>query len=278
MNLDKHGLPVQSSGDANDQLQRVGMLVAAVEFDRETYYSLKTITSATYAFSKFALSESLQVSPGKYVRFIGGDPANVSADQLIGALGAHVALKNTYQIFLMFIRMLCRFGFAQNYKDGLSGKDKTKIPDFMLVRATPLFARMHVLLYPLAVVTDVLLLFAAWSATGPVWHDDTGFKPRNPNDVDDNNTILTLAVCRKIMPTPLSILATKIFGQNRAWNYGCTDYEKLAEVKELAPFKLVAETKYHPVWGALRWYHRKETGANPEIALMWKNICHEIFE
>ena len=270
MNLDSNGLPVQANGDANDQLQRCGMIAVAGLLKSDASDAL-----TQNCIDAVSSNELLQPKPGVYVRHIGGDPANVSADQLIAALAAHVALGNTKQVLWIFLRCVMRLGFAQNYKDGLSGQEKIKIPDFMALRALPLFCRIHPIFYPLTIIADLSLLLASCSAVGPVWRDDRGFTKRGPDDVDDNNTILTLAVCRYKMPTPLSWLATRIYGKLRPWNYGC------CETATIGPLESVIYTypnSYHPVYGALRWYHRKENGGNEAISTMWRGICKEYFE
>ncbi len=262
MNVDKYGLPVQADGDANDQLQRVGMILVGGIL-RPDLEMMPIEDTCFYALND---KEKLQPKPGVYVRYVGGDPANVSADQLISALAAHVATENPKQVWRMFYRMLLRLGFAQNYKDGLSGSTKTKLPDFLLLRALPLIPRgllPRALAYPLACACDVLLVLAACSAVGPVWKDNVLLpSKRGPDDVDDGNTILTLAICAARVPTPLSWLARKIYAKLRPWNYGCHD-----ETWE----------DHHPVYGALRWYHRAESGGNPEIAELWKPICERYF-
>jgi len=87
-------------------------------------------------------------------------------------------------------------GFAQNIVDGLDGEPgHIKIPDFMLLRALPLFVRISKLLYPVAVFVDLYLVVAALSACGPVWADGSLLPhKRTPDDVDHNCTIVTLAV------------------------------------------------------------------------------------
>lgn len=274
MNIDSSGLPVtvfKGVIDKNDQLQRCAMIVAAGAMDRDVVLNNIKLCGAVIG----ALKERLQVKPGVYTRFIGGDTDNVSADQLVSALAAHVALGNTKQVLWMFIRMIQRLGFAQNYRDGLSGKEKIKTPDFMLLRSLPLFARISRWLYPIATVLDLLLIFAAISAIGPVWRDDKGFSKRGPNDVDDNVTILTLSVCRFKYPTPLSWLASKVYGRLRPYNHGCAETANLDS--PVGPIDLHPDT-YHPVYGSLRWYHRAQSGGNPEIAEMWKPICERYFE
>lgn len=272
MHLDKYGLPVQADGDANDQLQRCGMIDAAFMIRGSTVPLGASIVWTCGA----AIVALLQSRPGVYVRFIGGPTDTVSADQLIAALAAHVASGSKSQVWLMFKAMMKRFGFAQNTKDGLNGSIQTKTPDFMFFRALPLFCRRP-LLYPIALFTDALLVLLALSAVGPVWKDSGGFKRRSPDDVDDNNTILTLAVCRIRCPTPLSYLAIKLYSWLRPWNKGCIyTGTKYIDLPVDAPVEY-RNNYYHPVYGALRWYHRAEAGGNPEIAEMWKPIIERYF-
>jgi hypothetical protein len=247
MHLDEQGLPMQADGDKNDQLQRIAMIAAAA--------SLTGRNDELSSRCAQALTGSHQVSPGVYVRYQGGSTNNVSGDQLVAALAAHVAAKRTGQVLLMAARCIMRLGFAQNYKDGLSGQERIKLPDFMLVRALPLFTRASLLLYPIAIITDFILLLQVAAACGPVWRDDAGFSRRSPDDVDDNCTVATLAACRARMPTPASMLAAFAFAKLRPANYGGTP----------------------AVIGALRWYHRAESGGNPEVAERWEPICKEMF-
>jgi hypothetical protein len=266
MHLDQYGLPCQADGDRNDQLQRCGMIITARGLSAEQGLSGFELTCG------LALLTKLQPQPGVYVRYIGGATDNVSADQLIAALCAHIANGTRRQAWLMFVTMCKRFGFAQNYKDGLNADTKTKLPDFMLLRGLPLFARMHPSLYVFTLLADALLVLAALSAVGPVFRDGSIVPHRRgPDDVDDNNTILTLAVCRARMPTPLSWLAVKLYSWLRPWNYGCRG------IRGIDYGQTVVENMYKPVYGALRWYHRAENGGNPEIAEMWKPIIDRYF-
>lgn len=293
MNLDSHGLPVQSNGDANDQLNRCGLIAVAGQIDKDLpreHYWLWFSCIAT-------LVGSHQVKPGVYVRYVGGNANNVSADQLLPVLCAWICLRDWSQAGLMFIRMVNRLGFAQNYTDGieaasnvnsvsrkietnvekepqsgLSG-ERWKLPDFMALRALPLFARTHWSLYPVALVADLFLVFAALASCGPVWRDDRGFTKRSPDDVDDGVLICTLATCRAIMPTPLSWLACKLYGRLRPWNYGCNGGVEYVNSSVGTTF-----VTYRPVFGSLRWYFRAESGGSPEIAELWKPICERYFE
>lgn len=262
MNIDKYGLPVQSDGDANDQLQRVSMIDAIENIDVTQVSKIPT----TWALDA-PVGVSLEILPGVYSRYIGGNTNNVSCDQLVAALAAHVVHGRQRKIGRMFLAMCKRFGFAQNYKDGLNDEAETKLPDFMLIRALPLFTRASVLLYPVCLITDALLVLSALSACGPVWRDGTGFARRAPGDVDDNNTVLTLAACRFKMPTPLSILSCFILAKLRPWNLGCVETTGV----------LTNNAAYKPVFGALRHYHRAESGGNPEVAEMWRKTCDKWF-
>ena len=119
MYLDEHGLPTQRDGDKNDQLQRVSM-VAIGEHMTKTHSDL-----GWDCLVALAREDRLQPSPGVYVRHVGSNPNNVSADQLISVLAYWIASGNTKQALFMLGRMMLRFGFAQNYKDGLDGTERT---------------------------------------------------------------------------------------------------------------------------------------------------------
>jgi hypothetical protein len=250
MNLDKYGLPVQADGDPNDQLQRVGMIGVG-----------EILTGKSIiAYRPGSALRALQSSPGVYRRWMNGKEDNVSADQLIAALAYWVVAKERMQVFRMFVAMMKRGGFAQNYKDGLDGSTKTKMPDFMLIRALPLFLRIHWCLCPLIFAFDALLVLSALSAIGPVWKDDEGFKARSLDDVDDNNTVITLSVCRAVYPSLLGIIGLRIYAKLRPVNFGNT----LLKVD-------------NRVQGALEWYHRPGSGGNPEIAELYKPIIERWF-
>lgn len=278
MNLDKWGLPAtklpDGTMDSNDTLQRVGMIATALDLADD----IEVGQWETLLLYSAALQTSLQPKPGIYVRYPGADPANCSADQILSALAYWVASGNIRQICAIFLRMVLRLGFAQNYKDGLDAtKTKWKLPDFMLIRALPLFCRSHWSLYVFALCFDLFLLLSVAAAIGPVWVDDKGLRKRSPDDVDDNLTVLTLVVCRARYPTPLSWLAAKLYAKLRPWNYGCIERDVPATSAQVREFGLEPGTnltfpaKHSPVYGALRWYHRAPAG-NPEIAELWRPI------
>ncbi len=232
MNLDQDGLPIQSDGDNRDQLQRVGMIVTAGEL-QGLNGAIDTVFLMSFAHLFAIGRDCLQISPGLFVRFIGGNPNNVSADQLISAIAAHVVSPlDRPQLLAIFGRMVKRLGFAQNTIDGLNDNAGQKLPDFLFFRAMPLFVRASWLTWILAWVFD-------WYLIVLVIGDWIYFKTE-PDPVDINNTLLTLAVCRLRKPTLISCLA--------AWAW-----------PRLRP----------EIMPALRRYHRAETGGNPEIADRW---------
>jgi hypothetical protein len=172
MNLDKDGLPVQLDGDANDQLNRLGMIIVASYVERD-------FSQNHYLLNCFhAITTFLQPSPGIYLRHRYGNQRNVSADQLLPILCVWTMGCHKIQKKRMLVSMLKRFGFAQNIVDGLNGdNEKRKIPDFMLFRAMPLFARSfrsakwrHLwdLYLPIMVISDLIyiLLFSKQSDAG----------------------------------------------------------------------------------------------------------------
>jgi hypothetical protein len=243
VNLDEHGLPIQSDGDKRDQLQRCGMIATAQVLTGGAADPLLTT----------AVFEKLQVSPGVYTRFIGGSTDNVSADQLIPIIAFCIAAGFTHEVKSLFKAMMKRGGFAQNYRDGLSDRQGIKVPDLMLFRAAPLFARAKKPFYPLAMLADIYLMLMALTAC----------LDRHPDHVDDNNLVMTLIVCNERMPTPISRKALQLYKKFRAWNYGCTD-ERACDNGSF-------------VYGALRHYHRAEAGGNPEVADLWRPLIQKSF-
>jgi hypothetical protein len=252
MNLDHDGLPVTLEADGSlnpaDQLQRLGMIAAGEELSGIKFDAMKR--DALEALI------GLHAGRGEFRRHGLGKLTDVSADQLISALAALVICDIKDLAEDMTGAMLDRNGFAQNIHDGLNGDHtKLKIPDFMFFRASPLICRINLWLYPLALIFDLFLVIMAISAVI--------YAKRSPDNVDQNNTILTIAVCSKKFETPWSWLARKIFGKFLPYNFGCGGLPE-------CPAR-------HPVIGSLLWYHRAPAG-NPEIAELWRPICKRYFE
>lgn len=264
MNLDQYGLPVQSNGDPLDQLHRCGMIVTLEEVVRApdqqpTNLSLNCAT---------AIVRQLQPKLGVFVRHTGGNPRNVSADQLISVLCAFVVDRYVFGSLAMLCRMILRLGFAQNVVDGLNGDNKTlKVPDFMLLRAAPLFARMHEAAFAVRAVfflvnSYLVATHSLWWLLGFFLTTDIylialaigAVMNKDPDHADDNNTMLTLVVCNARIPSVSAKIAKEIYVTHRPWNLGCQEHG--------------VKNWFHPVIGAMRWYHRAENGGNPEIVDM----------
>lgn len=192
MNLDKFNLPVQSNGDAADQLQRVGMI------------GVGDILGDDFIDIPFdnALKILLQPEPGVYARFVGAVTNDVTGDQLIPTMALWVLMDSFTAIRNM------NWVFAQNTRKQGEPDVKT-IPDFMLLRAAPLLVRSSYLLYPLCYAVDLLLVIASIIFVCI----NRGF-----DDVDDNNLVITLVACKAKMPTLLSYIAGKIYLKLRAYS------------------------------------------------------------
>lgn len=246
MHVDQYGLPVQADGDKQDQLNRVGLVLLA-------HHLLKKPILGTEFEGCWLNEHRLEPARGIYTRYVGSPDWNVSCDQLIPILCYRLASRDRVGLIDAFMAMLGRLGFSQNYRT-LDGK--LKIPDLMAFRTLPIFCRIHWCLYPLICLVDVLLLVFALGSNLPVWPDDS-FRPRSrsQDDVDDNNLIATLWTAREILPTPLSIGAIWIYTRIRPLNYGVTLLKKTGNVN-----------------GAMHWYHRSESGGNPEIATLWEPL------
>lgn len=229
MHLDSHGLPCQANGDCSDQLQRVGMIGVG---------NILNPASALPISCDIALYSLLQISPGVYSRFSGATAKDVTGDQLVPVFAYWTLTRRTDQLELMTDSLIMRLGFAQNVQKDNDPTVKT-VPDFILLRTLPFLVRLSPYMYPVAFFTDILLILAAISCV----------LQADAQDTDDNNIVITLATCKAVMPTPLSLLACKIYKYFR---------------KPPGPA------------GALRDYHAASTGGNPEIAELWVPIVEKL--
>lgn len=195
MHLDAYGLPIQSDGDAEDQLNRVGLLVSS-------FAILDQLNEETLSFAMTARA-SLQVD-GVYKRHVNGNHENVSADQLIPMACAWRLLGYRVQLNQMYRRMINRFGFAQNIVDGLNGDHVTKkIPDFMFLRAAPVFFRDTKWRYFWDIYLFVLVI------------GDWFYLKTDKDPADVNVTACTFLVALKVNPTFVSKLAWKLWRKLR---------------------------------------------------------------
>lgn len=220
MHLDDFGLPTQENGDSQDQLQRVGMIGVG-----QLLNPAMTILAPTRIW--IALTSMLQPAEGRYRRFTGGSLNTVTGDQLVPVAAYWTVSRYSRELLGMPLV------FAQN-TESIFTHEKT-LPDFIFFRMLPFLVRAHWALYPVAVIMDLCLILSVLIR----------INQGSASDTDDNNTIITVAVCKVVMPTPLSYLAAKLYKHGRN-----------------AP----------GLEGALRDYHAASTGGNPEVAELWVPI------
>jgi len=175
MFTDQYGLPVQADGDGNDQLQRVGMILA-------TQVMLGLPRNPQLMAG---IASSLQPEPGIFTRYTGSNPNTVSADQLIPVL---IYLKLIGKADSIIAKLYQRFGFAQNTHDLDLNNTKAKLPDLMILRALPILFRNS--------LSDLYLVLMAISAVI--------YSRGSMDNVDRNNTrYLRSAYCERNQPTML---------------------------------------------------------------------------
>jgi hypothetical protein len=249
MHIDSFGLPCQSNGNCEDQLNRVGLIALACFFN---YPEVEPTEFDALCDDSISDPMGLLVyEPGIYTRHSRSGPGDVTADQLIPVLAYHVAQGDKVNIGLMFTAMVKRFGFAQNVHKDNDPSTKT-IPDIMVFRTLPLFARYTRWLYPVAVVVDIYLIIMVITLIIS--------SSNSPDEVDDNNMVATLLTCLLVRPTFISKLAAKLYRRFRPTNYGVTN---LGEK--------------NTIMGSFIWYHRAETQGNPELAEMFRPLILKYF-
>lgn len=193
----------------------------------------------------------LRVSPGVYRRGINLSTNTVSGDQLVPVFGAALR-RDSKEFNSMVMKTILRLGFAPNTHD----TDGTRkfLPDFLLPRILPFMARAY-LPGVLVCLTDLTLMVQVGFALLPFKTMDNQLKPvrKTGDDVDqDVNLVATLYACNMKRPTYFSKLAAREYEKKRPVSLGG------------AP----------NVEGALRWYHRADSGGNPEVGevqvTMWR--------
>lgn len=112
--------------------------------------------------------------------------------------------------------------------------------------------------------------------------DDTG---------DDLNLTVMLLMSILRFPSGVSSQAVQLYAKNRPVSYGCflgeyrqkygTDFGvPPEEVRRRMDEGIAAgwKTDCSRVFGAIRWYHREEAGANPELAELYRPIVRAYLE
>lgn len=104
---------------------------------------------------------------------------------------------------------------------------------------------------------------------------------------DDLNLIVKLLMAKLQSPTPVSEGATTLYATTRPLSYGsylgkyhevygedATDIEK----RIAAGIDAGWPSDSSAIVGAMRWYHRKDTGANPQLAELYESIVQLILK
>lgn len=225
MMIDKYGLIVQTDQDGGDTAARTGQ-----------WFLVKDNQPGLEIESAIV---NLQPESGIWIRHPNyPDVKDCSRDQLdpiimmLGHKGQMVSLRATFRAHL-------KRGFF--YQNG----------DLPMVQTPGLYIRAFSAwyLYPVLLLTDVGFLFCGI---------ENLFR-KDPNDVDDNNTIMRFVQALKY-PTLFSYLGRKFYSLTRHRNYGNI---------------LKGETS--AVMGALAYYHRVESNGNPEIAEAYRPYVERYF-
>jgi len=227
MVIDQYGFIVQADGDGGDSAQRTGFVQAAL------FLQGKVMTLLT-KWRRHEIAPELCVRHPHQEGFR-SDPKHMSRDQtdpLVIAAGLYGDLRWVRRMLLAQVR---RLGKYQN-------KDWTNLQTVGLyIRALRYWQ-----LWPLLCVVDLGLLSNAFIILVK------GL--RNPDHSDDNNHILRLAQAQRVLPTPISWLARKLYKRIRPSCPGMT-----------------VRGEGCPVMGALVWYH-SSNGGNPDVAELWRPI------
>lgn len=281
MNLDRNGLPVQSDGDALDQLNRVGILA---------------LNDVSWR-KKLAWLEMDQ-SRGVYTRYVNSNPNNVSGDQLVPVFAAAMFTDTPDMLFLVK-QLAKRLGFAQNTHD--TDGSRKLVPDFMLHRVLPFIARA----YPPVCIEGRNVDLKGYNGIPPMASKTGNTMPFIASirqlitrvfgslavylaDITAwlGHTIVCLADTALLINTLVTIIDLRVtndpdhvdpFVNAVATLYACNVYRptflsKLsARMLETGALKNTGYIDRHPEWfdgpvaGGLLHYHRAASGGNPEV-------------
>jgi len=270
LNVDVRGLIVQGAsatsqaGDGGDTAQREGMY-AFGQWCRIAmgHWELPMMHPAKCPFS--VAIRILETAPGIFVRHpdqlgFRSDPAHFSRDQQRPLVIACGAWNERVILWKMALRQIGRLGRYQNGDWPIPYNLGEYIRAFKMSAPVAFWPLYWVMWWPVLWFTDLFLIGNAIAIMISTY--------KKPDDVDDNNFILTLTQAYFSLPTPISWIARKLYSWFRPRNYGNSVILTGAEAGELVQ---------NPVVGTLIWYHRAAAGGNPEIARLWRPIVERIF-
>ncbi len=270
MYIDAYALISQRDGDGGDSLQREGMYAFGKWMRYEHTSNTLVIEEEPERQNPSVIMDKFEVQPGIYVRHPdptrwSANPDTTSRDQLVPVIAYCAAYQDYARLGRLFRAILARGLFAQNTLDTGEGEIQRKIPDTMIghiglfIRAGGYYT---VALYPLLIVTDTIDLIGTIIEAIPLHWDETDkrLRTRGLGDVDDNNTVLAHLMAARFKPTPIAWLNRQLYALSRANNYGNSE---------------LGES--NPVMGALVWYHRPESGGNPDLAELYRPLIEVYF-
>lgn len=223
--------PATPDGDGGDSAQMMGLYRfgrymkqraskndIAMDRDQARFASELDILTYTEGHGNVDTTGAIhkQVSyPGIYVRHPkpcspdwAANPRTFSRDQQRSLVVAMGALKQKKKLFRIFWEHIKRGGFYQNNQeiDGSKKLADFAAPDILgeYIRAFWMAGILPVLiLWPLLLLTDVSALVGLVISLIK-WK-------RHPEDVDDDNQILTVLQAKVALPTPISWLTRKLY-------------------------------------------------------------------
>lgn len=246
MHRDSLGLIVQQNGDGGDTLQRTG------------FYYLPGLIKGDRGSSRCYDHEIDLLSPqGLPTRHPTQYPLqkDVSRDQLTPNIVALGFIRDMIYLPTIFVRVLKNFFRYPNNSDFASPEH---INHFLRAGLCTGSAKINgEFLNPKAFLWFPILLFGdLFMLLGVIIRC---IQARDPDNVgDDLNTLVSVVQAQYTFPTPISYLARKLYLKFR-------------------PKPLIyGPPEVNNIYMALKWYFRPDTGANPEIAVAWKEICAKL--
>jgi hypothetical protein len=253
---DNHNLIVQADGDGGDTCQRTGMWYFGRALREGVSAGLREEFAANLMWLYSLCAWNLNF--GQLIRHPGkddgssaafwSDPKRLSRDQQDAMVIALGELCYDRQWRSLFFAAKSRWFFYQN-------KDLPTLQSFgVWIRSGRVL-----IAWPLLMICDMGLLLNAFIKI---------FK-RNPDNSDDVNHIMRITQAQRIMGTPISWLARKIYKKTRPKCFGHIDCFR-SDFPESVNY---VETDR--IMATLAWYFRKENGGNPEFVELYRPIVKE---
>jgi hypothetical protein len=271
MYIDSYAVIVQKDMDGGDTLHREAMYAFGkqlrLNLDRNQVFI--EAPSSRRPASEDIISR-FEVSPGIYIRHPDptkwySNPETTSRDQVLPVIAYCAVVEDYPRLWRLFKATMDRGMFAQNVLRLGDGEAEKKIPDPMhlnmaqFIRAGGWWTAPF---YPALFFFDAVEIVGTALTALPLHFKDDHWIPRwkTEDDVDDNNVVVQHLLAAVYKPTPLSEFNRYLYVITRPKNFGNT---------------ILGEK--NPVMGALRWYHRREIGGNPEMAELYRPLIETYF-